>query len=63
MSDAPTTPVRRRLAWDAEDANEDTQEQPREEEEQREGDRQDSPGELEKLEVREKSKVDEVKEG
>ncbi|XP_070127995.1 nuclear protein MDM1 isoform X5 [Equus caballus] len=63
VSDAPTTPVRRRLAWDAEDANEDTQEQPREEEEQREGDRQDSPGELEKLEVREKSKVDEVKEG
>uniref|UniRef100_A0A8C4LG21 Nuclear protein MDM1 n=1 Tax=Equus asinus TaxID=9793 RepID=A0A8C4LG21_EQUAS len=63
VSDVPTTPVRRRLAWDAEDANEDTQEQPREEEEQREGDRQDSPGELEKLEVREKSKVDEVKEG
>ncbi|XP_007528476.1 nuclear protein MDM1 isoform X2 [Erinaceus europaeus] len=65
--DIPTTPVRRRLAWDAEDTREDIQKQPREEEvdmeEEKEGDKQVYVGEPEKLEVHEKSKADKTKEG
>lgn len=66
MSDAPTVPVRRRLAWDeAEVTNENIQKQPREEEdaEDRGRDKQIYMGELEKLEVHEKSKADNIKEG
>lgn len=62
VSDAPI-PVRRRLAWDAENTTEDTQKQPREEEEEEERDKQVNVGELEKLEVQEKSKADKIKEG
>ncbi|KAG8514177.1 Nuclear protein MDM1, partial [Galemys pyrenaicus] len=67
MTDAPTLPVRRRLAWDAENSsevNEDVQKQPREEEEEGEKrDEQASMGEPEKLEVPEKSMADKIKEG
>ncbi|XP_036905387.1 nuclear protein MDM1 isoform X1 [Sturnira hondurensis] len=65
VSDAPTVPVRRRLAWDAEDTNEDIQKQPREEEEEeeRERDKQVYVRELEKLKVHEKSKAGKIKEG
>ncbi|XP_066113921.1 nuclear protein MDM1 isoform X2 [Saccopteryx bilineata] len=64
LSDAPCIPVRRRLAWDAENTGEDVQKQPREEEvEERERDKQVYMGELEKLEVHEKSKADKIKEG
>ncbi|XP_006923781.1 nuclear protein MDM1 isoform X2 [Pteropus alecto] len=67
VSDAPIIPVRRRLAWDAENTNEDIQKPPKEEEEEREEerekDRQVYVGELEKLEVHEKSKADKIKEG
>lgn len=67
LSDAPTTPVRRRLAWDAENPDEGLQKQPREEEEEEEEkaekDKQVHTGELEKLEVHEKSKADKMKEG
>ncbi|XP_044770699.1 nuclear protein MDM1 isoform X3 [Neomonachus schauinslandi] len=67
MSNAPTVPVRRRLAWDEENPNEGTQKQPREEreeeEEKTEKDKQVHTGELEKLEVHEKSKADKIKEG
>lgn len=63
MSDAPVIPVRRRLAWDAENTNEDIQKPPKEEEEEREKDSQVYVGELEKLEVHEKSKADKIKEG
>ncbi|XP_008587078.1 PREDICTED: nuclear protein MDM1 isoform X1 [Galeopterus variegatus] len=66
MSGTPTIPVTRRLAWDAENTSEDTQKQPRgeeEEEEEKERDKQVYMGELEKLDVPEKSKVDKMKEG
>ncbi|XP_004406026.1 PREDICTED: nuclear protein MDM1 isoform X2 [Odobenus rosmarus divergens] len=65
MSEAPTTPVRRRLAWDGEDPSEGAQKQPREEggEEEMEKGKQVPTGELGKLEVPEKSKADEIKEG
>ncbi|XP_022350970.1 nuclear protein MDM1 isoform X6 [Enhydra lutris kenyoni] len=68
VSDAPTVPVRRRLAWDAENPDEGTQKQPREEEEEDEEEKTDKDkqvhmGELEKLEVHEKSKADKIKEG
>nr|XP_054362917.1 nuclear protein MDM1 isoform X2 [Mirounga angustirostris] len=67
MSNAPTVPVRRRLAWDEENPKEGTQKQPREEreeeEEKTEKDKQVHMGELEKLEVHEKSKADKIKEG
>lgn len=63
VSDAPVIPVRRRLAWDAENTNEDIQKPPKEEEEEREKDSQVYVGELEKLEVHEKSKADKIKEG
>ena len=62
VSNAPI-PVRRRLAWDAEDTPEDIQKQPREEEEEaEEGDKQVNVEELEKLEVQEGSKADKIKE-
>ncbi|KAI4546440.1 hypothetical protein MG293_002995 [Ovis ammon polii] len=65
VSNAPI-PVRRRLAWDAEDTPEDTQKQPREEEpeeqEEQERDKQVNVEEPEKLEVQEESKADKVKE-
>lgn len=62
VSDAPI-PVRRRLAWDAEDTTEDIQKQPREEEEEEEErDKQVNVEELEKLEVQEESKADKIKE-
>uniref|UniRef100_A0A8B9YDX4 Nuclear protein MDM1 n=1 Tax=Bos mutus grunniens TaxID=30521 RepID=A0A8B9YDX4_BOSMU len=66
VSNAPI-PVRRRLAWDAEDTTEDVQKQPsgeeeKEEEEKEEGDKQVNVEELEKLEVQEKSKADKIKE-
>lgn len=66
VSDAPTVPVRRRLAWDdAEITNEEIQKQAKEEEdaEDRGRDKQVYMGELEKLEVHEKSKADKIKEG
>ncbi|XP_039101583.1 nuclear protein MDM1 isoform X2 [Hyaena hyaena] len=65
VSDAPTLPVRRRLAWDAENTDEGVQKQPREEEEEEETgrDQQVHAGELEKVEVQEKSKADKIKEG
>ncbi|XP_025738743.2 nuclear protein MDM1 isoform X1 [Callorhinus ursinus] len=68
MSEAPTTPVRRRLAWDGENPSEGAQKQPREEggEEETEKGKQvptGELGELGKLEVPEKSKADEIKEG
>uniref|UniRef100_A0A4W2FAG2 Nuclear protein MDM1 n=1 Tax=Bos indicus x Bos taurus TaxID=30522 RepID=A0A4W2FAG2_BOBOX len=66
VSNAPI-PVRRRLAWDAEDTTEDVQKQPsgeeeKGEEEKEEGDKQVNVEELEKLEVQEKSKADKIKE-
>ncbi|XP_070310735.1 nuclear protein MDM1 isoform X8 [Odocoileus virginianus] len=61
VSNAPI-PVRRRLAWDAEDTPEDIQKQPREEEEEEERDRQVNVEELEKLEGPEESKADKIKE-
>lgn len=70
VSDAPAVPVRRRLAWDAENPDEGMQKPPREEEEVEEDeeektdkDKQVHMGELEKLEVHEKSKADKIKEG
>ncbi|XP_006886135.1 PREDICTED: nuclear protein MDM1 isoform X2 [Elephantulus edwardii] len=67
VSDAPTMPVRRRLAWDADNTNEDTQKQPRgkeeEEEEEMERDKQVYREDLEKLDVKESSKFDKIKEG
>lgn len=64
MSDAPPIPVRRRLAWDVENTNEDVEKQPGDEEEEgRERNKQVYTEELEKLEVQEKSKADKIKEG
>ncbi|XP_040136275.1 nuclear protein MDM1 isoform X4 [Ictidomys tridecemlineatus] len=66
MSDAPTMPVRRRLAWDAEDTSEDIEKQPsgkKEQEEERGRDKQVYMGEPEKMEVHEASKADKIKEG
>ncbi|XP_011784664.1 PREDICTED: nuclear protein MDM1 isoform X1 [Colobus angolensis palliatus] len=71
---APTLPVRRRLAWDTENASEDIQKQPREKEEEKVEDddeeqrdrkmgKQTFMGEQEKLDVHEKSKADKMKEG
>nr|XP_012637874.1 nuclear protein MDM1 isoform X2 [Microcebus murinus] len=61
-SGAPTVPVRRRLAWDAENTSEDLQKQPRAEEEEEDGkrDKQTCIGELEKLDVHEQSKADKI---
>ena len=69
VSNAPI-PVRRRLAWDAEDTTEDVQKPPRgeeeekekEEEEKEERDKQVNVEELEKLEVQDKSKTDKIQE-
>ncbi|XP_053438964.1 nuclear protein MDM1 isoform X2 [Nycticebus coucang] len=65
-SGVSTAPVRRRLAWDAENGREDLQRQPREEEEEEEDGERDKPvaaGELEELGTPEHSKEDEIKEG
>ncbi|XP_069844418.1 nuclear protein MDM1 isoform X1 [Dipodomys merriami] len=62
MSDAPTIPVSRRLAWDAENTGEDGRKRLEQEEEQG----RDKPScmeELEMLDVHEKSKADKIKEG
>lgn len=63
VSGAPTIPVRRRLAWDAENTNEDLQNLRRKEQEERERDKQVYMGELDKLEGHEKSKADKKEEG
>uniref|UniRef100_A0A8D2D0P9 Nuclear protein MDM1 n=1 Tax=Sciurus vulgaris TaxID=55149 RepID=A0A8D2D0P9_SCIVU len=66
MSGSPTMPVRRRLAWDAENAGEDIQKQPNgeeEQEEERERDKQVYMGEPEKMDMHEASKADKIKEG
>ncbi|MBZ3888981.1 Nuclear protein MDM1 [Sciurus carolinensis] len=66
MSGSPTMPVRRRLAWDAENAGEDIQKEPNGEEEQEEergGDKQVYMGEPEKMDMHEASKADKIKEG
>ncbi|XP_012300368.2 nuclear protein MDM1 isoform X5 [Aotus nancymaae] len=69
---APTIPVRRRLAWDAENTREDGQKQPREKEEEKEEEEEEEDrkmgkqayiGEQEQLDVHEKSKADRMKEG
>uniref|UniRef100_A0A8D1C145 Nuclear protein MDM1 n=1 Tax=Sus scrofa TaxID=9823 RepID=A0A8D1C145_PIG len=64
VSDAPI-PVRRRLAWDAENTTEDQKHlrEEEEEEEKEERDKQVNVGELEKLEVQEESKADKMQEG
>ncbi|XP_004675970.2 PREDICTED: nuclear protein MDM1 isoform X1 [Condylura cristata] len=65
VTDMPTLPVRRRLAWDAENSsevNEDVQKQPREEEQEEKKDEQVSIGEPERLEVSENSPADKIKE-
>ncbi|EPY77440.1 hypothetical protein CB1_001262016 [Camelus ferus] len=54
--------ARRRLAWDAENTPEDVQKKPTEEEEG-ERDKQGHVGELETVEIQEKSKADKIKEG
>uniref|UniRef100_A0A8C6QNF8 Nuclear protein MDM1 n=1 Tax=Nannospalax galili TaxID=1026970 RepID=A0A8C6QNF8_NANGA len=66
LSEEPTMPVRRRLAWDTDNADEDTQKQPRgeeEEQEERTKDKQISLRELEALDTCEKAKADRAKEG
>ncbi|XP_045146902.1 nuclear protein MDM1 isoform X1 [Echinops telfairi] len=68
MPDAPTAPVRRRLAWDADNASEEMQRQPkgREEEEEEEGSeriKQVHVEELEKFGGKERSKAEKIKEG
>uniref|UniRef100_A0A8C5LBI8 Nuclear protein MDM1 n=1 Tax=Jaculus jaculus TaxID=51337 RepID=A0A8C5LBI8_JACJA len=67
VSDAPTIPVSRRLAWDEENTNEDTHKQPTGEEEEEgemEKDKQQPYlGELEKRDLCETSKADKIKEG
>lgn len=64
VSNAPI-PVRRRLAWDAENTTEDQKHlrEEEEEEEKEERDKQVNVGELEKLEVQEESKADKMQEG
>lgn len=64
VSDAPI-PVRRRLAWDAENTTKDQKHlrEEEEEEEKEERDKQVNVGELEKLEVQEESKADKMQEG
>uniref|UniRef100_G3TY57 Nuclear protein MDM1 n=1 Tax=Loxodonta africana TaxID=9785 RepID=G3TY57_LOXAF len=62
-SGAPTMPVKRRLAWDADNTVEDSQKQPKgEQEEESERDKQVYMGDLEKLEVNEKSEADKINE-
>ncbi|XP_057613988.1 nuclear protein MDM1 isoform X2 [Chionomys nivalis] len=64
MPEAATLPVRRKLAWDAESTNEDTQEQPTGDgEEERGRDKQIYVGEPEKLDTQDKSNADRTKEG
>jgi protein MDM1 len=64
-SNVPTTPARRRLAWDAESTSEDIQKQPSEEEEEEKPgrDKQVYVGEPENLDEHEKPKADSMKEG
>ncbi|XP_040838006.1 nuclear protein MDM1 isoform X3 [Ochotona curzoniae] len=74
MSGAPTVPVRRRLAWDAEDTGDNEQEEPRgekeaeevdvrEQEEEEAKEEQVCTGHLEKLDTQEKSQADKMREG
>lgn len=64
LPEAATLPVRRKLAWDAESANEDTQEQPTGDGEEEEGkDKQIYVNEPEKLDTQDKSKAGRVKDG
>ncbi|XP_075407433.1 nuclear protein MDM1 isoform X1 [Tenrec ecaudatus] len=67
MPDAPTVPVRRRLAWDADDGNEEIQNQPkgREEEEEEGSERikQLHREELEKFGGKERFKAEKIQEG
>ncbi|XP_005397528.1 PREDICTED: nuclear protein MDM1 isoform X3 [Chinchilla lanigera] len=67
VSETPALPVRRRLAWDAEDTSEDLQKQHRaereEEEEGRAGNEQVHAGELEERDTRGNSQADETTEG
>ncbi|XP_076967466.1 nuclear protein MDM1 isoform X2 [Tamandua tetradactyla] len=65
ISGAPTLPVRRRLAWDADNTSEDIEKQPREKEEEEESERGKEfyEGELEKSEENEIPKADKRKEG
>lgn len=64
MPEAATLPVRRKLAWDAESPNEDTQEQPTGDgEEERGRDKQTYVSEPEKLDTQDKSNADRMKEG
>ncbi|XP_078194163.1 nuclear protein MDM1 isoform X4 [Callithrix jacchus] len=69
---APTIPVRRRLAWDAENTSEDGQKQPTEKEEEKKEEEEEEDrkmgkqtyiGEQEQLDIHEKSKADKMKEG
>nr|XP_048274196.1 nuclear protein MDM1 isoform X3 [Myodes glareolus] len=62
LPEAATLPVRRKLAWDTESTNEDTQEQPTGDGEEGEGkDKQIYVDEPEKLDTQDKSKADRVK--
>ncbi|XP_048215975.1 nuclear protein MDM1 isoform X3 [Perognathus longimembris pacificus] len=64
LSNAPTMPVGGRLAWNAESTNEDGQKQlSRQPEEEPGKDKQMCMGELEKLDVPEKSEAHKIKEG
>ncbi|CAO2582239.1 Nuclear protein MDM1 [Lemmus lemmus] len=64
LPEAATLPVRRKLVWDAESTNEDTQEQPTGHgEEEREKDKQICVDEPAKLGTQDKSKADRMKEG
>ncbi|KAM5287880.1 nuclear protein MDM1 [Ctenodactylus gundi] len=66
LSEAATLPVRRRLAWDAEDTCEDTQKQPKEEDQEEPERGQNEKvyaGELEKLDVHEKPEAAKTREG
>ncbi|XP_058529535.1 nuclear protein MDM1 isoform X3 [Ochotona princeps] len=74
MSGAPTVPVGRRLAWDAEDTGDNEQEEPRGEKEEEEVDvreqeeeeakeEQVCTGHLEKLDTQEKSQAEKIREG
>uniref|UniRef100_A0A286XFU2 Nuclear protein MDM1 n=1 Tax=Cavia porcellus TaxID=10141 RepID=A0A286XFU2_CAVPO len=61
VSEPPTLPVRRQLAWGAENTDEDTRKQPREEKEEEEERGSDKPvhvEELEKLDIHKKSQAD-----
>lgn len=64
LPEEATIPVRRKLVWDEEGANEDTQEQPTGDRDEERGKvKQISVGEPEKLDTQVKSTADRVKEG